>query len=274
MPELKKMETKIYRGETRLKLDTNGEGTFEAVFATMNVVDKDSDVTENGAFGNQKVVISQWNHGSWDSGSKGLPIGVGKIFERGDDAIVQGEFDLSDPDGKKTYEKLKYLHSKGRNVEWSYALPEIQYRMEDRNGTRVRILEKISVPEVSPVMLGAGENTRLLDIKSKDKADVQDAKATHTQPLPLAEHIETVQADVKNLVERIEALGELREAESRHPSKDTMKRITAMKDVLTELLGKLEDVRDKHDTENMVLKQYMRFQKTISERRTQCLLKN
>ena len=121
-------------GPVEIKIDTAGEGTFEAVFATMNKVDKDGDVTERGAFGEQDVVISQWNHGSWSSGAAGLPIGVGKIFERGDDAVVRGEFDLDDEDGKKTYRKLKYLHDKGRRVEWSYALPHIDYRMGDLQG--------------------------------------------------------------------------------------------------------------------------------------------
>ena len=169
-------------GPVEVKLDTAGEGTFEAVFATMNKVDKDGDVTERGAFGEQDVVISQWNHGSWSSGAAGLPIGVGKIFERGDDAVVRGEFDLDDEDGKKTYKKLKYLHDKGRRVEWSYALPHIDYRMGDFDGREVRYLEKIEVPEVSPVLMGAGVDTRLLAIKgAKSKTAIPSHDAGTTE---------------------------------------------------------------------------------------------
>ena len=96
-----------------MKFDTDGEGTFTAVFATLKVVDKNGDITLPGAFGEQRVKISQYDHGSWGDGAKALPIGVGRIFESGDDAIVAGEFDMGDPDAVKTYNKLKYLHEKG-----------------------------------------------------------------------------------------------------------------------------------------------------------------
>ena len=143
-------------------------GTFEAVFATLDAIDHDGDTYDPGAIGNQDVVISQWNHGSWGEGAKALPIGVGSIFERGNEAIVSGEFDLDDADAEKTYKKLKYLNGKGRPVEWSFALPEADWRWEDRDGREVRVFTRIEVPEVSPVLLGAGVNTRMTSIKGND----------------------------------------------------------------------------------------------------------
>lgn len=243
------MPSSIKKYECELKLDTNGEGTFEAVFSTMNVIDKDEDITQNGAFGEQDVVISQWNHGSWQPGAGGLPIGVGKIFERGDEGIISGEFDMNDPDAVKTYKKFKYLKSKGRTVEFSYSLPEIDFEYQERDGRRVRILKRIKVNEVSPVLMGAGENTRLLDVKGSqgNTAEGQAPDAKYTDSMPIVEHIMAVQADVKRLVERIEKLGELREAENRHPSSETMKRVILLKSEMTELIRKLEDVQEKHD---------------------------
>lgn len=151
-----------------LKLDSDGEGTFRAVFATLEAWDSQGDWTERGAIGMQKVVISQWNHGSWDRGVQGLPIGVGEIHEDGNKAIVKGEFDLGDEDALRTYRKLKYLVEKDRNVEWSYALPDVQWTMGEREGRTGRIIQKVSVPEVSPVLLGAGVDTELVSIKSDD----------------------------------------------------------------------------------------------------------
>lgn len=157
------IETKTFKLKD---FSVNEEGTFKAVFATMEVWDKDKDYTFKGAFGRQQVVISQFNHGSWEKGASALPIGIGNIYEEGNNAIISGEFDLDDNDAIKTHKKLKYLKSKGRNVEFSYSLPKIISETVTIDGITGRGLKSITVNEVSPVLLGAGINTRLLDIKS------------------------------------------------------------------------------------------------------------
>lgn len=161
-----KMETKsVVLSNLKLLGD---RGQFEAVFATLNVVDADGDLTLPGAFGNQNVILSQYNHGSWGRGVAALPIGVGKIFERGDEAIIEGEFNLESEDGLKTYQAVKYLYEKARKQEWSYALPEIDSEIRTVDEQTVRVLKKIKVPEVSPCLMGSGVDTRLLSIKSED----------------------------------------------------------------------------------------------------------
>lgn len=155
-------------------------GTFEAVFATLDVVDADEDVILPGSIGRQEVVVSQYNHGSWDTGAKALPIGVGEIREEGDEAIVAGAFDMSDPDAVKTRNKIKYLVDHGRQQEWSFALPETEYSYGERDGRPVRLLSKILVPEVSPVLMGAGVNTRVLSIKRAGEAENKAAVASHS----------------------------------------------------------------------------------------------
>jgi hypothetical protein len=144
-----------------LKAEFNDEqGLFRAVFATLNVVDKDDDLTLPGAFGEQRVPVGAYGHSSWHGE---LPVGKGRIFEEGEEAIVEGRFFLDTDLGKNTYRTIKAM---GDLQEWSYALPEIDYEMREENGRRIRVLKKIKVGEVSPVLLGAGENTRTLDIKS------------------------------------------------------------------------------------------------------------
>jgi hypothetical protein len=246
-----KMEWKN-TGHVEIKLDTAGEGTFEAIFAKMNVIDHDGDVTLPGAFGEQKVMVSQYNHGSWEKGVKALPIGVGIISERGDNGIVHGEFDMGDEDAVKTYKKFKYLAAKGRTVEFSYALPEIKSHRGQFNGQDVRFIEKVRVPEVSPVLMGAGIATQLLSVKGKQET------------MPIAEHIETVQVAVKELIDRIKSLGELRAADGRHPSEATMKSAAKAKTELTELIRELEGVQEKHD---LAFLEAARFEKIIAERR-------
>jgi hypothetical protein len=163
--KMEKVATKKYQFKD---INLGEQGTFRAVFATLNVVDHDGDMTIPGAFGKQDVIISQYNHGSWGNGMNALPIGVGKIFEEGEDAVVEGEFNMENEAAKATYQTIRYLHEKDRTQEWSYALPEIDYEMRDVDGREVRVLKKIRVPEVSPVLMGAGIGTRLLDIKQKE----------------------------------------------------------------------------------------------------------
>ena len=259
MPEENKVLRKTFA--TELKLDGAGEGTFEAVIATMNVIDSDMDLTEPGAFGVQNVILSQYNHGSWGYGEKALPIGVGVISESGNDAIIKGEFDMSDPVAVKTYEKIKYLKAKGRVQEWSYSLPEIESEWRDVEGGRIRILKKIKVNEVSPVLMGAGVNTRLLDIKTGK----QDG-------LKLVDHIKSVLADVEEVTERLQTVKDMRERNGKEIAPDTAESMSGLEYALKEAVEKLEQLKQ-HDSglEEEMLIEHMRYQKILADRRAKCL---
>lgn len=180
-------------------LSLGDSGTFRAIFATLNVIDHDGDLTLPGAFGKQDVIVSQYNHGSWGNGVDALPIGVGKIFEDGEDAIVEGEFNLENEAAKATYQTIKYLHEKQRTQEWSYALPEIEWEMRQIDGRDIRVLKKIKVPEVSPVLMGAGIGTRLLSIKNKDekRAFGRHSTATNDRAWSASSNVANVRRDEK-----------------------------------------------------------------------------
>ena len=251
-----KVEHKQFAPE--LKLDSQGEGTFEAVFATLNVIDSDRDITELGAFGRQDVILSQYNHGSWDRGEKALPLGIGVIFERGEEAIVQGEFDMSDEAAVKTYKKMKYLTEKGRTQEFSYSLPEIDYEIRDVDGECVRILKKIRVNEVSPVLMGAGVNTRILDIKA-------------TGGKKLIDHISDVLDDVKEVTERLQTVKDMREQKGKEIAPDTLQKMSDLECALKEAVEKLEQLKqpDSELAAAMLVEQ-MRYEKIIADRRKLC----
>lgn len=150
---------------TNLKLDSQGEGTFEAAFANLRAIDHEGDGFDPGAIGNQKVKLSVWNHGSWGNGAEALPIGVGETSERDGWAVISGKFDLGRQSGREHYQAIKYFNAEGHSVEWSFALPDADWRMEERDGQMIRIFTRIKIPEVSPVLLGAGVDTHLLSIK-------------------------------------------------------------------------------------------------------------
>ena len=131
-----------------LDLKSEKRGSLEACFATLGVVDHDGDLTEPGAFGEQAVVLEGWNH------DLTLPVGKGRIFERGDEAICAGEFFMNTAIGKEHYEVVKAL---GPQTEWSYTFRVLDSR--PGRGEVKRHLLALEVMGVSPVTRGAGVGT-------------------------------------------------------------------------------------------------------------------
>ena len=233
------MDRKIYQF-TELKLDQAGEGTFEAVFATLDAIDHDGDTYDPGAIGNQDVVISQWNHGSWQGGTAALPVGVGKIFERENKAIVQGEFDMDDPAGKAHHHKLKYLNEKGRNVEWSFALPNMDWRMEERDDQMIRVITRVDVPEVSPVLLGAGVGTELLSIKGKG----EDMETKPNESMKFATQLDEAVEAVESVIGRAKEIRNLREEKGKDElmSKRNVRRLRDLKGSMADAIQEIDDL--------------------------------
>jgi hypothetical protein len=142
------------------------QGLVEAVFSTFDVIDKDGDVTRKGAFTNgARVVMSAYGHKSWDGE---LPIGVGTIEEVGNTAVFKGRFFLDTQHGLDAFRTVKAL-SEHDLQEWSYSLHDVETERGTVDGKAVRILKKITVKEVSPVLIGAGVNTRTVGVKGRRK---------------------------------------------------------------------------------------------------------
>jgi hypothetical protein len=238
-----------------LKFD-DAAGSFTALFAPFNVVDKQGDLTLPGAFGEQRVIISAYGHGSW---SGELPVGKGRIFENAEGGVVEGQFFLDTDMGKQTYLTVKNL---GDLQEFSYALPEVDYEMREQDGERIRVLKRIKVNEVSPVLLGAGMNTHLLDIKSDDGKSIQ-----------LVVQLEAVASDARKAIDRLKSLAELRAADGRRPGPETMKRAAATKQALEKLsieIGRLEtgaSVPGKAGEDYSMLAESIRFALLTTARR-------
>ena len=150
------MKNKVY--QARLNLKSGPLGEFEAVFATLNLVDKDGDLTVPGAFGRQKCVVEKWNHGH------DLPTGQADIFERGNEAIAAGRFFLDTQAGRDHYQTIKNL---GPLTEWSYSFTVDDSGPGSFGGRSVRVLRKMTVSGIAPVTRGAGENTRTTQIKRR-----------------------------------------------------------------------------------------------------------
>lgn len=154
--EENKMNTKSFKPDVKL----SEKGEFEAIFATLNVVDHDGDVIVPGAIEEgAKIRVSAYNHTSW---SGALPVGKGTIHEESDKLVVRGKFFLDTDGGQETYKTVKNLEDLG---EWSFGFDRIEQEPGEMNGQKVNFLRKMKVHEVSPVLLGAGIGTMTTNMK-------------------------------------------------------------------------------------------------------------
>lgn len=146
---------------SRVEVKDADRGEVSAVFSTFNVIDKDGDVTLPGAFADgAEVVISAYGHASWGGA---LPVGMGRIRTTATEAIMDGRFFLDTTAGRDTFKVVKQL---GPRQEWSYGFTIDEAEPGVFEGKDVRFLKRVTAHEVSPVLQGAGVNTRTLATKS------------------------------------------------------------------------------------------------------------
>jgi len=231
------MDSNVMDGELKtvsllnLKMDAQGAGTFAALFAPFNVVDKSLDVTMPGAFGRQRVVISAYGHGSTVDGR--LPVGKGIIYDSEElgGGVVEGKFFLNTSVGLDTYNTVKEL---GELQQWSYYLPKVESEQGTRDGKKVRILKKIEVGEVSPVLRGVGNGTRTLAIKG-DVFQERDGD------------FDTAIRRIGEIVEALKGRAEYRKSVSRRPSATDLKRARALDLQLGDLVRELHTIVNEND---------------------------
>lgn len=225
------MERKTFTG---IELKADKPGHFTARIATLNIVDKDGDVTLPGSFPEGKeILLSAYQHGSWMGG---LPVGKAIIREKDNDVLIDGEFNLKTQTGREHYETAKFAPDL---QEWSYGFSVLSAEEEaEWEGNKVnRILKELDVFEASQVLLGAGVNTAILAIKND--------KQTYT------DQAEAVLAAVDELVDRTKSLADLRRKEGRDLSSANQERmgkllssLASVTDSLKELLGGTEPEMD------------------------------
>jgi hypothetical protein len=204
----------FYKAAANVKVDAEGIG--EAVFATLNVVDKDGDLTVPGAFGNQTAKISP----AHDWGAPGM--GLAEISESGDAAVAKLTFNMEMRSAKEWAESLKFNHAKGIDQEWSYGFDIEDASDETRDGETIRVLKKLKVYEVSPVMVGAGIDTRTRRMKSG-------------KGRTLEAHFADVVSQNKDFADRLADLKSKREQERRSLSQANRERLKQLVDELSEI---------------------------------------
>lgn len=196
------LTVKSLAGAKLKALDADGKGL--AVIATLGVIDKDGDVILAGAFGEQTVKVvpaHDWMH---------VPLGKAVIRESGNEAVAEFALNLDIQAAKDWHSSLKQDLADPPSIqEWSFGFTVKEQELGQFDGQDVRFLKELDVHEISPVMLGAGINTRTLAIKSEGRASMK-----------LVEQIAGVLLGVKAVTERCEAIKDVRAKDGRDLSPD------------------------------------------------------
>lgn len=171
--------------QLRFEIKDATKGEVEAVFSTFGVIDHDGDVTMTGAFEDGAAVkISAYGHASWGGfAAAALPVGRGTIRTSEKDARLLGQFFLATDAGREHFELIKAM---GELQEWSYGFDVIDAEMGEQDDQSVRFLKKLKVHEVSPVLVGAGIDTRTVAVKGEGATQLELEASATNQAITLA----------------------------------------------------------------------------------------
>lgn len=210
----------IYKSLSATLKEVSEEGSGTAVIATLGVVDKDGDITESGAFGSGQVAKFLPAH-DWMA----LPLGKATIREDGDRALADFQLNMKLTAAREWRDALLFDLQDGRQPiqEWSYGFTIEESTRETRDGETVRILKRLRVHEISPVVLGAGEGTRTLAVKGR--GDKQ----------RLVDHIHRVTQDVAEVTARANAARDMYRKEGRDLGAARMDDLKALDQAVGEL---------------------------------------
>lgn len=227
--------------------DLTAEGEVQANIATLDVVDKDGDVTVKGFFGKQHTSIVGSHE--WQD----IMLGKGVVDDSdGKQALWEGQLNLDDPAAEQLHSKLRFDMQEAHGpplIEWSYGFTILEggsTRLDpkEHDGARQRLHPKddgtpgTRVHEVSPVMLGAGEGTGTVAVKAPGARIAGNVIIAGDGDLKLHEHVQAVVTAMDALTTRVGEVVALRADNGKQLGADTM----AALDELTALHVKLAEV--------------------------------
>ena len=261
MSEIKRPENLSFKNAP-IELKEDGDTRYiEAVFSLFDVIDSDNDVTKanalrSGYTGNKVPLV--WNH-DWSK-----VIGRGIIETDNQKAVFKGYF-LNTESGKEAYETVKAMQDMQQFSYGFQVLKSSKGTHIDSKGQEVpvRILEDVKVWEVSPVLVGAQQNSFVQALKSglepvdeEIKAEMQlestepkvsskdDASiiSSSQQGMRLGEQAVASLEELKAFTERIEDLASLRNSEKKTLSSKSTEMVKTYLAGLNALYIKLDDV--------------------------------
>jgi HK97 family phage prohead protease len=149
---------------TVTEMGETGKGL--AILARLSEVDHDGDTYAPGAF-SWKDGGEQWCPLIHHHDRYRMPFGKARVYEEGDIAYAELHLNLETQGGRDWHKTLLFDLAKGKPVqEYSYGFGVVESDFTQRGETRVRVLKRLDVHEVSTVIRGAGRGTGTLSMKS------------------------------------------------------------------------------------------------------------
>lgn len=263
--EIKRPQDLIFK-KAPIELKEEGDTKYlEAVFSLFDSIDSDNDVTKAGALrsgytGNKVPLV--WNH-DWSK-----VIGRGVIESDNQKAVFKGYF-LNTDAGKEAYETVKAMQDM---QQFSYGFQVLKADKGTHINSKgeevpVRVLEDVKVWEVSPVLVGAQQNSFVQALKSGldtmedesteahaevvtetvvEKISSENTDASISKDLPqqgkrLGDHAVTSLEELKAFTERIEDLALLRNSEKKTLSSKSTEMLAKYLQAINAVYNRLDD---------------------------------
>ena len=270
--ETKRPQDLVFK-KAPIELKEDGDTKYlEAVFSLFDSIDSDNDVTKAGALrsgytGNKVPLV--WNH-DWSK-----VIGRGVIESDNQKAVFKGYF-LNTEAGKEAYETVKAMQDM---QQFSYGFQVLKADKGTHINSKgeevpVRVLEDVKVWEVSPVLVGAQQNSFVQALKSgldtmEDETTEAEAELTEAEAeviidpivekissnntdasiskdLPqqgkrLGDHAVASLEEIKAFTERIEDLALLRNSEKKTLSSKSTEMLTKYLQAINAVYNRLDD---------------------------------
>jgi len=225
------------------------EGEILVAFAETDAVDREQDYTFPGAFPSKAMPISHFNHGSWPERGGYPTTGRVDISEQEKKAIAKGTFFMDTTHGRDAYHTVKGM---AELQEWSYGYSVLEKAAPPAGVKARRGLKSVNPYELSPVLIGAGANTRTLDIKSLLSADLEALgddeefitllKGGPLASLPFAEMSSRVLRDVEDFAARAGAIASMRVKEGRAISTARMETLRQHRQALADAVAAIDQM--------------------------------
>tara|TARA_R100000742_G_scaffold2755_1_gene567 strand:+ start:48 stop:836 length:789 start_codon:yes stop_codon:yes gene_type:complete len=222
--------------EVKFLTTDESEGKVEAVFSVFNEIDSDGDVvlpkSIKSGYGDRGVAMV-WAH-DWKD-----VIGRGEIVQDDHRAVFKGQFIMDTERGRDAF---KTVQAMGDLQQWSFGYEvldsEIGLHQKDNQEVEVRFLKDVKVWEVSPVLVGANQNTETVMVKNEERSEEK-------KGLRFNEEVDELLTSLTSVLKRAKELTALRIKKEKTLSENSTSIIEDLQDSVQEVfqdLGTLLDV--------------------------------
>jgi HK97 family phage prohead protease len=232
--------------EFKLSTTDEVEGKVEAVFSVFNEVDSDGDVvlpnSIKSGYGDKGVAMV-WAH-DWKD-----VVGRGEIVDDGNKAIFKGQFIMDTERGRDAFNTVKAM---GDLQQWSFGYEVDDYEVgmfqKDTQEIEVRYLKNVKVWEVSPVLVGANQNTSTLSVKSDEDMRDDCVKDTEIEeikePKRFNEDVDELLIKLSTVLKRAKELTALRLKKEKLLSDSSTDVLEELQDTLQEVFQDIDTLLD------------------------------